>query len=421
MTVSVSNILSSNTATVAGNGVFSDTSSRISPQGFGLLINQLLGVNASQSADVAVTQSLTLDLTAVDPDSPIQIDTPNAGVSVLPFTDFPNGNGLPYFSTTGIFPMNSETENTSTELPVLAVSNVDSQVGTIMSETAENAATQDTLQIVSQNPIQYRLDGPLRLNQAFTTTGMLSGDRDARPTLKQPIVDPRSVLVGQDEGLSKTTDTLVTSVLNREGALQISRSLDLELDAMLIQPQARFNASSSDNLSHVMSSPLGVTPSLSGNQSNVPTTLIDTLPVSPRHAEFNSELGQRLVWMMKNNVPMAEIRLNPPQLGPIEIRVSVTNDQASVWMNAHHSLTRDALEQALPRLREMLSDAGLNLSEANVSSNSTSQQQQNGRELPFYSQGIIDGDPESEGNNEEAGSEFSEQMFLRPAAIDYFA
>jgi len=83
---------------------------------------------------------------------------------------------------------------------------------------------------------------------------------------------------------------------------------------------------------------------------------------------WDNELGNRVSWMMRQNVPVAEVKLTPANLGPIEIKVSVTNDQATVTMTAAHAMTKDALEVAMPRLREMLADSGITLTNANVSS-----------------------------------------------------
>lgn len=109
------------------------------------------------------------------------------------------------------------------------------------------------------------------------------------------------------------------------------------------------------------------------------STTLPPIPAiqTPLHQPgFNQELGERVLWMTKNQMPMADIRINPPHLGPIEVRVTVVNDQISVVMSAHHSTTRDALEMALPRLREMFADSGLTLSDANVANQSSQQQRQ---------------------------------------------
>jgi flagellar hook-length control protein FliK len=81
---------------------------------------------------------------------------------------------------------------------------------------------------------------------------------------------------------------------------------------------------------------------------------------------WGQALGDRVLWMVGRDVQHAEVRLNPPHLGPLEVRVSVHNDQASVSFNAQHPLTRDVLEAAIPRLREMLQEADLDLVSVDV-------------------------------------------------------
>jgi flagellar hook-length control protein FliK len=62
----------------------------------------------------------------------------------------------------------------------------------------------------------------------------------------------------------------------------------------------------------------------------------------------------------------ASLKLSPEHLGPLEIQISVQDDRATVWFGAAHAETRTALEQALPRLRELLQSQGLSLTDAGV-------------------------------------------------------
>ncbi|HHY49693.1 MAG TPA: flagellar hook-length control protein FliK, partial [Alphaproteobacteria bacterium] len=60
------------------------------------------------------------------------------------------------------------------------------------------------------------------------------------------------------------------------------------------------------------------------------------------------------------------VAINPPELGPIEVRMSLQDDKVSAqFVTAHHAV-RQVIEDAMPRLREMLSQSGLNLADANV-------------------------------------------------------
>jgi len=78
------------------------------------------------------------------------------------------------------------------------------------------------------------------------------------------------------------------------------------------------------------------------------------------------ELGTRLALMADRGQHTASLRLSPEHLGPLEVRISVRDDQASVWFGASHADTRAALEQALPRLRELFASQGLSLADAGV-------------------------------------------------------
>lgn len=78
-------------------------------------------------------------------------------------------------------------------------------------------------------------------------------------------------------------------------------------------------------------------------------------------------VGQQVVWFVSQNISAANLRLNPQQLGPMEMHVSMDGDRASVAFVSQHAVVRDALESALPRLREMLAENGLNLASVNVS------------------------------------------------------
>jgi len=113
---------------------------------------------------------------------------------------------------------------------------------------------------------------------------------------------------------------------------------------------------------------------------------LPALPVAPRvgSSEWGGAVGEKVVWMANQSHQVAELHLNPPNLGPLEVRLTISNDQASALFVSHHSAVREAIETALPRLREMLADNGIMLGNVTVGSESFSQQQasdqRNGKE-----------------------------------------
>ena len=88
------------------------------------------------------------------------------------------------------------------------------------------------------------------------------------------------------------------------------------------------------------------------------------LPVG--HAEWGDKLVGKLAWLTSQKLSVAEIHLTPPDMGPLEVRVQVQNDQANVTIHAANPAVRDQLELHSHRLRDMLSGQGLDLQNFDV-------------------------------------------------------
>lgn len=82
---------------------------------------------------------------------------------------------------------------------------------------------------------------------------------------------------------------------------------------------------------------------------------------------WTEEIGTHLTWMTQKGLETGSLRVSPEHLGPVEVQISVQNGGASVWFGANHADTRAALEQALPRLREMFASQGMTLTDSGVS------------------------------------------------------
>lgn len=108
-------------------------------------------------------------------------------------------------------------------------------------------------------------------------------------------------------------------------------------------------------------------------------------------SRWADEIGSRMTMMVEQGKHTASLRLSPEHLGPLEVRITMNGDQASVQFGAAHADTRSALENALPRLREMFASQGLSLADANVS-REPPRQQQNATPLPSSSSSGFGGD-----------------------------
>lgn len=171
------------------------------------------------------------------------------------------------------------------------------------------------------------------------------------------------------------------------------------------------------------SAPVPSTATPAPSSSALSTATIQT----PMHqAGWDQALGERVKWMVGQNLQGAQLRVTPAHLGPIDVHISVHNDQASVAFSAQHVLTREHLEAAIPRLREMLGSSGLNLANVNVSQHFHGGQGQQGNAGFSHGQG----GGWSGGGSAGAGDLVIEEPLsdsLRAAArvslgaIDYFA
>lgn len=90
------------------------------------------------------------------------------------------------------------------------------------------------------------------------------------------------------------------------------------------------------------------------------------MPRAPSGSEFADELGARMQVMLRDGVRKAHIQLQPAELGRLQVTISTEGDQARVAFLADAGATRDAIEQSLPRLREMLEQNGLQLAQSDV-------------------------------------------------------
>lgn len=93
-------------------------------------------------------------------------------------------------------------------------------------------------------------------------------------------------------------------------------------------------------------------------------------------AAWPQAMGKQVISMINQNLSSAEIKLNPAHLGPIEILIDLSDDQVSVSFSSRHAVVRDAMEMALPKLREMLDENGFNLADADISQQSFSEQRE---------------------------------------------
>lgn len=99
-----------------------------------------------------------------------------------------------------------------------------------------------------------------------------------------------------------------------------------------------------------------------------PTTL--ALPTRLDAPEWSEAFANRVAWAANSNIQVAELRLNPPQLGHIGVQIAIQNNKADIAIATPHAEVLASIEAALPRLRELFVESGVALGDVDVSQHS---------------------------------------------------
>ncbi len=92
--------------------------------------------------------------------------------------------------------------------------------------------------------------------------------------------------------------------------------------------------------------------------------------------EGQQQLAEKVRWMVNGRNPAAEIRLDPPELGAMQIKVNMSSETATVSFTVQSAQAKEALDQAVPRLRDMLQEQGIELGQSSVEQQNNGQSQQ---------------------------------------------
>ena len=249
--------------------------------------------------------------------------------------------------------------------------------------TATPAA--DTLLALALNP---ELQKPIasRLAPADGKAGdspAISADSPGRSAARAAWADARN---GRTDALAQASDLAGEGLARHIAADALAARTD---SARGTERQSDFmTALSQVQASQAQASQLQTTQAAS--TAATPLQASDRLSPQLGSAAWNQALGEKIVWMAAGSQQSATLTLNPPDLGPLQVVLNVSNEQASAHFFAAQPEVRQALEAALPRLREMMQDAGIQLGQANVSADTARQQDNSPRDTPRNSPGFAD-------------------------------
>lgn len=156
-----------------------------------------------------------------------------------------------------------------------------------------------------------------------------------------------------------SAQTLFSAALPAQGAFTADRA------GNAVDPLAALNAAA-DVPSAALASSL---PGTTTTAQPAALSAVPSLPLSTpvQASEWPMALSQHIALFLKRDVQRAELRLNPQELGTLQISMKLSNDQAQIHFVAEHQQVRAAIEATLPHLRTSLAEAGLELSQSYIS------------------------------------------------------
>ncbi|HIF9064888.1 TPA: flagellar hook-length control protein FliK [Photobacterium damselae] len=162
--------------------------------------------------------------------------------------------------------------------------------------------------------------------------------------------------------------------------------------------------------------------SLLGNRQD--TSLNNQPPLLLTKEQASDQLADKVQMMAAKNLKQIDIRLDPPELGRMQIKLSLHDDnQASIQFQVAHQQTRDLIDQAMPRLRELLLQQGMQLAQSSVHQE-TSQQfsqhfnQQSGQDSSAFGSG---GHSDGSHDGHDDGTVIEGYVTTSSDRVDYYA
>lgn len=221
------------------------------------------------------------------------------------------------------------------------------------------------------------------VSAALATQSAAASPVGASQTIAAPVSTAMSNATSLDAEMSSTTavNRAAGQAMAQPDLVNTQAANAALASSMLLAGAAGKTRSASDSDDTSLAQQIAATATQSGVSSSTPlrheATPIQAqpLPLMLNKGLVADEMAERIQMMMSKNLKNIDIRLDPPELGRLHIRMNMHADGASIQFTVTNAQARDALEGAMPRLREMLAQQGVQLADTSVQQQSSGQQQ----------------------------------------------
>jgi flagellar hook-length control protein FliK len=254
----------------------------------------------------------------------------------------------------------------ATSVPTSADGNPGAQSGTTPNAAPPSANTDAAAQAVMAAAIAQGTSAPTT-HSSPPADDMTTPDTGAAP---QGVPGSSAAPAAAIAAAATHAAASMTAAVRAATALSIAQAVSAAAGAGAADkhsrggPDSSLSGTSSDGTAGAAQ----LLPSSAATDASPPPTLKVAAGVDT--AEFGQGVADRVSLMVDSNLTSAKLQVNPPALGPIEVRIALQGGHAQVWFTSHSALTRDALESSSPQLREMLGAQGFGQVSVDISQRS---------------------------------------------------
>jgi len=215
---------------------------------------------------------------------------------------------------------------------------------------------QSTATVIPTSPTDKNADGSHKNTVIDEATKLANTSDEEQTTLKST-----------DDKKANQTEKAISAfnpVINHSVNAQAARTLTSAAELNAHQEQSFENTLNQLNTNTV--------------QTQKSITAINTETIAIYRKDFANAVKDKVMVMINQKIQQVEIQLDPPEMGNIHVKVNLQNEQAAVQFVVQNQQAKDALEQNMNKLREMLSQSGVDVGDANIEQRQASEQNEQG-------------------------------------------
>lgn len=230
------------------------------------------------------------------------------------------------------------------------------------------------LAVMLQAPLAPAAAAAARDAKPLPTATDVASSADEAPGLGQAAIAPRG---GRSSGADGVAQRLPLWMQGQAGSetegvqtsrfATVQRAMTAGVDLPTLSPAS---SNHSDAASSATSQPgqIGQTLTLGLPATNpaAQATWTSTVPAHVSSPDWGQAMNQQVLLAAQGQQQFATLHLNPPQLGPLEVHLQMHDGQIQAQFVSQHAVVRQAVEAALPQLRDLFTGAGLSLSQTSV-------------------------------------------------------